>query len=408
MQVSNALHECRARAVKYLASQALETKDGSFWRHSPAHDPDTHSSLLLCGTWAGAHASVLLGQDASFDVDRRRRIGAAINSFQQADGSFLMKGSKQPGSDAELEYQTLQCTNYALGGLHALAQAPRVGLSFMQSLMARRHLLAWLDKRDMRSPWAEGNNVVNVASFYAILSEEGDSEAESRLRDVADWLDRTQQARNTGFWHEGEMTKKGSLIIAMAGAAHYLHVYYYLNRDVPNPEAIIDSCLRLGYLGVQSACVDLDMVDILTNLRRYSYRIAEINRILRRYLVELLDVQRSDGGFCDNYVTRHLYYGQTTPAGISVTWTTWFRLAAIGMIVCALFPEQQSRWHFRNTLGSGYWNREFSNTVSKPIPAEISGSVPDLTRIWWATKRKQRFVRQRLTSSLRAQLVQAK
>jgi hypothetical protein len=403
MQLNSALYECRARAARYLTAQVQETSEAYFWRHSPAHNPFTHPEYLLCGTWAGAHASVLLGLEAAFSVDQRLRIGAAINSFQQPDGTYLMNGVHLSGGEAECEYFTLHCTNYALGALRTLGQESRVELSFMQPLMQGPQLAAWLNRRNLRSPWCEGNNLVNLASFYAISSAAGNEDARARLHDVVDWLDRTQQP-STGFWHEGEVKNKHSLLIAMAGAAHNLHVYYYLNREIPNAVTIIDSCLRLGYLGVQSACVDLDMVDVLTNLRRYSYRVAEIDRILRRYLVELLDVQRMDGGFGDNYVTPHLYYGHYTPVDISVTWTTWFRLATIAMIVCALFGEERSRWRFRNTIGSGYWNPDFAPTDSKPVAAKISRNVPDLTRIWWATKRKQRFARQQLTSSLREQL----
>lgn len=402
MQLSTALHKCRTGAASYLAAQAVEIKDAHFWRHSPVHDPEMHPGHLLCGTWAGAHASVLLGLDAAFDANKQRRIGTAINSFQQADGTYLMNRVHPPGGEIDLEYVTLQCTNYALGGLLALGQKPRRELSFLQPLKQGPQLAAWLDRRDLSSPWAEGNNLVNLASFYAILG--GQEHGRARLEEMLDWLDQKQQS-HTGFWHEGEVDGKRALLIAMAGAAHNLHIYYFLNREVPNATAIIDSCLRLGYLGVRSACVDLDMVDILTNLRRYCYGVTEIDRVLRRYLMELLDVQNADGGFCDNYVTSHLHYGLRTPAGISVTWTTWFRLATIGMIVCTLFPEQRPYWHFRRTLGSGYWNSEFARISSKPSSAQVSRNVPTFTRFWWATKRKQRFARQRLTSSLRETLL---
>lgn len=403
MQLSTALRECRAGVARYLAAQAVEIGDAHFWRHSPVHDPEKDPGNLLCGTWGGAHTSVLLGLDEAFDATTRRRIGTGINSFQQSDGTFWMNGVDRPSDERDLEYVTFQCTNYALGALRALGLEPCGELSFLQTLKQGPQLGAWLDRRDLSSPWAEGNNLVNLASFYAILRAEGNAQAGVRLEEMLVWLDWKQQPL-TGFWHVGETKRKSSLLIAMAGAAHNLHLYYFLNREVPNAKAIIDSCLDLGYLGIRSACVDLDIVDILTNLRRYRHRVSEIDRVLRRYLIELLDVQNADGGFCDNYVTSHLYYGQHTPAGISVTWTTWFRLATVGMIVCALYPEQRSCWHFRRTLGSGYWNPEYAQTAGKLSTAQVAADVRPLTRFWWTTHRKQRFARQRLTSSLREQL----
>jgi hypothetical protein len=397
-ELDAALQNCRVRAAGYLAAQVVEEEDAQFWRHSPAHDFQSHSQHLLYGTWAGVHASILLGLDTDFSAAQRRRIANAVNQFQRPDGAYVMDTSLPAGGAAgEDEYFIFHCTNYALGAVRALNERPRYSLSFMERLMDQKELDRWLKERDWQRPWAEGNNIVNLASFYAILAEEGVSEAWPRLFVIADWLD-SQQDENTGFWLAKENANQ-DLHVAMAGAAHSQHIYYYLGRTAPRVNTIIESCLRLGHLGLRSACVDLDLVDLLTNLRRYDYRVSEIDRLLFRYLVELLDVQNADGGFCDNYVTPHLLYGQNTPAGVSVTWTTWFRLATIGMIACALFPEQVDQWHFRRTLGSGYWNPNFA--LAGVGSASRSLTLPQSTRLWWTAKREVRFYRQRLTFSLR-------
>lgn len=397
-ELDAALQNCRVRAAAYLAAQVVEQEDAQFWRHSPAHDFRSHPQHLLYGTWAGVHASILLGLDTDFSALQRRRIANAVNQFQRPDGAYLMDTSR-PACDAagEDEYFIFHCTNYALGAVLALNERPCYSLSFMERLMDQKELDRWLMERDWQRPWAEGNNIVNLASFYAILAEQGVSEAWPRLFTIADWLDR-QQDEKTGFWLSSESANH-DMHLAMAGAAHSQHIYYYLSRTVPRATAIIDSCLRLGHLGLRSACLDLDMVDILTNLRHYRYRVSEIDRILFRYLVELLDVQNADGGFCDNYVTSHMLYGENTPAGVSVTWTTWFRLATLGMIACALFPERVDQWRFRRTLGSGYWNPNFALAG---FGAASSGvTLPQSTRLWWTAKREVRFYRQRLTLSLR-------
>lgn len=398
LEVDEALHSCRTRAAAYLAAQVVDQEDAQYWRHSPAHDFRSHPQHLLYGTWAGIHASILLGLDTEFSAAQRRRIANAVNQFQRSDGAYLMDTS-QSACDAapEDEYFIFHCTNYALGAVLGLNERPRYSLSFMDRLLDQEELDRWLRGRNWQRPWAEGNNIVNLAGFYAILAEAGVSAAWPRLNEIADWLD-SQQDENTGFWLADE-SPNHDLHLAMAGAAHSQQIYYYLGRTVPRVTAIIDSCLRLGHLGLRSACLDLDLVDMLTNLRRYRYRVSEIDRILFRYLVELLDVQNSDGGFCDNYVTSHLLYGQNTPAGVSVTWTTWFRLATLGMIASALFPERVDQWHFRRTLGSGYWNPNFALAGVGAAPASLT--LPPSIRLWWTAKRELRFYRQRLTLSLR-------
>jgi hypothetical protein len=47
------------------------------------------------------------------------------------------------------------------------------------------------------------------------------------------------------------------------------------------------------------------------------------------------------------------------PQGLSNCFATWFRSAAIGMLCEILFPGAFP-WHFRNTIGMGYFNRNYS------------------------------------------------
>ena len=408
MNILHQLNLCRERAAVFLDSQLYVTETECYWLHSPNHDPASRPSHLLYGTWAGTFASVLIGLDARFDSSKRLRIGRALNRFQvSSSGAFAMPdvspADRQGHND---EYLIFHCTNYALGALRALDQSARHPLLFMESFSTQQQLSDWLSRRDWARPWTEGNNIVNLASFYAVLAEDGQQWAHERLLEIADWHDANQNPR-TGFWHSYPGNDLRSLLYATAGAAHNLHVYYYLDRNIPQPERIVDSCLRQGYMGIRSACIDIDVVDILVNFRHYNYRRDKIDNILKRYLVELLQVQNRDGGFCDNYVTPETLYGLTTPAGISLTWATWFRLATIGMIACALFPEERTRWTFRNTIGSCYCNLDYALREAADFERNDSRwHVPSTARLWLSTRRESRFVRQRLTWSARQRLGQ--
>jgi hypothetical protein len=341
---------------------------------------------------------VLLGADRAFDAATASRIASALNRYQRTDGTYAMPGGRTTaGPAAGDEYDVFHWTNYAWGALRALGRCPRFGPAFMERFASAVELERWFARRDWRNPWKEGNNVVNLASFFAILSADGVPWAGERLQQMIDWHDRHQRP-STGFWHVGDGEQRGSLVNALAGAAHNLHLYYYLDRPVPRATEILESCLRLGYLGIRSACLDLDVIDILCHLRGFGHRRSEVDSVLERYLIELLQVQNRDGGFCDNAVTPHTLYGHTTPAGVSVTWTTWFRLVAIGMITCALIPTERGRWTFRNTLGSGYCNPAYTAGGGAGGDRVTAGwRISPLQRWRLATARGARFVRQRLT-----------
>jgi hypothetical protein len=398
MDTVSALNRCRERAAEYLTAQVMESGDELCWRHSPTHDPAKYPGHLLYGTWAGVLGCVLLGTDTELDAARRSRVALALNRHQRSDGTYAMPSVQATAGPApEDEYHVFHCTNYAWGALRALGASPRFAPSFMKRFASAVELERWFARRDWGNSWREGNNVVNLASFFAILSEDGVTWAGERLRQMIDWHD-YHQPPQTGLWHLGDASTRDSLLNAMAGAAHNLHLYYYLNRPVPRSKQIVDSCLRLGYLGVQSACIDLDVVDILVHLRTCEHRRREVDSVLERYLIELLEVQNDDGGFCDTFVTPHTLYGNTTSARVSVTWTTWFRMVAIGMAACALIPAERGRWTFRGTLGSGYCNLAYA------LPGTLDGErslavwhMSTLRRWRLATARKVRFSRQRLT-----------
>lgn len=398
MEFSERIRRCRERARPYLIAQRRETANRCYWLHSPTHRPETHPDHVLYGTWAGTLASVLLGLDQEFAPSMRQKIVNAMERFQLDSGFFTMPGvglAERGGHDDE--YFMLHCTNYTVGALSALGSVPQLPEKYLERLAAPERLVTWLDGRNWNKPWTEGNNVVNLASLYAVLAERGLHWARERLHDMADWHDRRQNPQ-TGFWHTSSARSRKELFVALAGAAHNLHVYYYLERDVPDPERIVDSCLRLGYRGIRQACADIDVVDILVHMRRFGYRRREIDAVLKRYLCELLQIQNRDGGFSDNYVTPHRLYGHTTPARISVTWATWFRLVTIGMIACVLEPAERERWTFRNTLGMGYCNLRYA--LADELRAGRSIRERDLTpsvEAWLTVKRAFRFRRQRAT-----------
>jgi hypothetical protein len=393
--IQQRLDACRRRAARYLRSVQYESGGRIYWRHSAVHDPARHPEMLLVGTWAGTLAANLLGQLDDWSVERKRQVVAGLDDFRR-DSGFYTLAEPAPGAARPDEYENLHVTNYAIGARRALLPEEPIEFPFLSHLLQPEQLTKWIDDRDWTNSWKEGNNIVNLASFYAVLAEQGLMAAADRMDDLADWHDRYQN-KSTGFWHDGDGAEHEQLLNAMAGAAHNLHLYYYLGRDVPRHTTVIDSCLSLGYLGVCVACIDIDLADVLAHFRRYGYRTADIDTVLWRLLIELLQVQNPDGGFCNDYVRSDRQFGYETPATHSVTWATWFRLCTIGLMASVLVPEERKKWQFRRTLGMGFARLDWGPDTSGRESTGLSRVNPR----WLAMRRQLKFARQRVTSAWR-------
>lgn len=399
MSFAERLSACRVRADGYFRSQAMDAGEAVFWRNSPAHDAKASPGHLLYGSWAGILGSALIRSSVLEEAALRDAMAAGLNRFQGPDGLFRIAGipTRAMGGHDD-EYFSFHCTNYALGALDMIERAPRFPLAFLERFLEPGFTRTWLDSRNWAAPWTEGNTVVNLASFFELEARRGRDRAREGLLLIADWLERRQDPR-TGFWNAPGV----AYLPAMAGAAHLLHVFHVLGRDVPNAGRILDSCLERGYPGIRGACADIDLVDILCHLRSAADHVRAIDDILRRFLAELLQIQNEDGGFCDSYVTPLETYGLVTPRRTSATWTTWFRLATLGMIAVTLLPGEAPSWRFRRTVGSGFFQPR-AGAASSPVHAPASPALGAAREIRLAAVRRTRFWRQHLTWRIRKRL----
>lgn len=405
-ELSDQILSCRERAMGFWNALRYDLGNTTYWRCNPRHDPVEDPNFLISGTWSAVHSHLLLKK--GFDEATTASILQGFNRFRRDDGTFPLQCSSEwphgisrwnrENEEYSDEYWVFHTTNYVIGALHSLAPQESLRCPFVESLLTSDGLQSWLKGRDWSKPWREGNNVVNLASFYALESENGCSDSLDRLHELADWHDENQNLA-TGFWHSGDGDSSEKLLHAMAGGCHNLHIYYYLGREIPRYRLIVDSCLRLGYMGLRGACIDIDMVDVLSHLKRYEYRVDEIHSILSRYVVELLQVQNADGGFVNGFIQPDRQFGRESRAGQSVAWATWFRLATLGMAAVALMPAQNGQWKFRDTLGMGYYNRSFATRDRKlsVMPTAWSKVKPQRLAVW----REFRYARQRAVHWLR-------
>ena len=341
----------------------MQVRAGVF-RVSSAHDPAAWPGPLLHGTYDAVMALGLLDRLDAIDSDAT---AGFILDHRTADGSFWVAQMvpdqifKKPDVEETRRYIAFHLTNYSLGALQRLGRLEPAALGFLEPFLDVTWTEAWLARRDLRDPWQEGNNVVNLGSFLLLAQAQGEARAGPVLDAVMAWHDRLQEPA-TGFWGVGQSVDRRSTLHALAGATHNLHLFYALKRPIPHAARMIDTCLSFP-TGADTACIDVDLIDILVHLRdRMGYRRAEIDLWLAGKLDALLAVQNPDGGFPDEgwagvlAGTRRLdgwVGGYAEPQGLSNTFATNFRTIAIAMILTALWPDQV-RFAFRGMVGIGY------------------------------------------------------
>ena len=361
----------RQRSLQWLSQMQASGRPAGVSLISAAQDADRWPGMLLPGTYNAVMLRDLLGDLAGWTEDQRQALADWLEGHRRADGIFRIPGMtddavyKKPLLSDTWEYIDFHVSNYSLGAVQALCPARRPVLDFARPFLDPLFLKAWLSERDLRDPWQEGNNIVNLGSFLLGLASQGAGETAQRAMDLLfAWHDRLQEPA-TGFWGVNQAHNETALLHAMAGSMHNYHLWYATGRPLNYQERAVDYALSCPPT-IHSACIDVDLVDLLTHGHRcLDYRRDEIEAWLRALLVNLLALQADDGGFPDEPAQAGQGQrrqdgwvgGYAEPQGLSNTFSTWFRWIAIAMTARCLWPDWQAfegGWRFRRMVGIGY------------------------------------------------------
>jgi hypothetical protein len=355
----------RAKTFAWLEFMRAPGRPPGVLRISASHDTARWPGVLLPGTYNGVMCADLIGALPAIGLatsERRSELIAWLEAFRWRDGIFRIPGMrdadvfKKPDLAETWRYIDFHVSNYTMGAIEALAPARAPVLDFARAYLDATHLKAWLADRDLRDPWQEGNNIVNLAGFLLALERHHGVEIGPSLDILFDWHDRLQEP-TTGFWGVGQHGDPVRMLHAMAGSMHNYHIWYARGRVPPNFDKAIAYCLSLP-ARVDSACIDVDIVDVLVHgLRAGVAPVAPARAWLRDILEAILDSQNPDGGFADvREGTRRQdgwVRGYEEPQGLSNTFATWFRWIAIAMAAEILAPGA-GEWRFRRSIGIGY------------------------------------------------------
>ena len=352
------------RTLDWLDMMQAPGEPRGVCRISAAHDAAQWPGVLLPGTYNATILRRLLGGLDDFSAAERASLSTWLLRTRLPDGRVRITGMdpadvfKKPDADETWRYIDWHVTNYTLGAVKAATPGAIPVLDFVQSYLDPLALKAWLAERDLRDPWQEGNNIVNLGGFLLAMRRHALAPAvavDRAMDTMFAWHDRLQEPA-TGFWGVNQGTPQGALH-AMAGSMHNFHLWYATGRPLPYQDRAIDYALSQPPR-VVSACIDVDLVDLLVHGHRLTaHRRDDIVTWCRAMLPTLLAIQQPDGGFYDETQgTRRQdgwVRGYEEKQGLSNTFATWFRWIAIAMIADLLWPGWRP-WGFRREPGIGY------------------------------------------------------
>ncbi len=313
-----------------------------------------------------------------------------INSWQDPETGYYLGPEIAPEECTRPEmdetYVRLHLAAHVLPALAVLSGAPAHPLHFARRFSELGTLRAWLEARDWRRAWLEGNNLLFAGQFLVHLRDhENDSAAQPALDLYFDWLD-AQQDPATGLWGTNGYC---DLNEALYGAYHQLLVYFYCGRPVRYADRIVDGILSLqqadgsfGRTPGGGACEDVDAVHVLVNLvQRTGYRAADARRALGRTIPHVLRQQASDGGFVYRWGHPYMQSGLLrtfVPADAPDLFSTWFRLHTLGVIAQLLdAPElRHVEWSFNPVCSMGWQDDTSPAPESAELPAGRAQALP--------------------------------
>lgn len=331
--------------------------------------------------YASAFACMLYhytGKLETLTPGQKRAWAEYLNSWQDPETGYFFGPELVPGkmtSDKHsFEHLSQHLAAHVLPALNLLNASPAYPLTFARAYSDLSFLQQWLDARDWREAWLEGNNLLFVGQFLIYLRDfEGVSSADATLDHLFNWLD-VEMDPATGLWGTDGYCSRPA---ALYGGYHQLLLYYYEDRPIPHPTRLIDVALSLQNAdgsfdpyGRGSACQDVDAIDVLVNMYKLvAYKRPQVRIALRRALKHVLFMQMPDGGFVNRRDEPFTHMGMEMTKSVankSNMFPTWFRTHTLALLSEILTdePVAQHSWNFNDMCSMG-WHRSWrSSTVA--------------------------------------------
>jgi len=204
----------------------------------------------------------------------RAEWAAAFQAFQNPGTGWLIERSPT--------HAALHNTAFALAAMELLDLAPQYPVKMGPEYGDPRAFLNTLDWR--AAVYADSHKGAGAGSIYALVPALGTPGwFEAYFAACDDLFD-----PNNGLMGQGK--PPGGDADQIGGTFHYSFLYQHFNRQMPHPEARIDSVLRLqlpdGYwMASNHLWMTLDAIYLMTRTLRYCpHRFEDVRRVVRRVM----------------------------------------------------------------------------------------------------------------------------
>ncbi|MFO7612866.1 MAG: hypothetical protein R6W99_10400, partial [Clostridia bacterium] len=193
------------------------------------------------------------------------------------------------------------------------------------------------DALPWKDPWKVGNWTYDMGcimgSDHLITGDRSNLEA---MDAFFDWHD-ARTDPETGWWN---IERDSELFRQQFGGYHTLMVYWMYGREVPDPEKMIVSSLKLqcknGSYGNMGCCGDMDVIDsVVTLSRQYGICTKEVRESVGKFYPYLMSLLDCDGGFIGSPGEEHIDLGwklHKGEKGRSDACSTYFRTFTLSLV----------------------------------------------------------------------------
>jgi len=236
-----------------------------------------------------------------------------IQSYQDPKRGWI----KEPKFNFGFHFKE-HSTAYAISVLKLLKAKPKYRLRISQKLNSKKGLEKWLKKVPEWGLllWPGSHRGGGIGSIFATLGAEYFPH-EKFFDWYFNWLD-LRADPEVGFWRIGwnHKFKKRLTIHELGGAIHYYWIYEFMGHQIPYPERVIDSTLKLqNKLGLWdknvSYCIDFDAIFSLLRCCRQTdgYRKDDIKKAILKYLEYTIMTLNDKKFFFNRYNNSHKLTG---------------------------------------------------------------------------------------------------
>lgn len=333
--------QLKTRILGFVNSLQMPGQAFQYRYSSSCNQPTLYASAYVCMTLS------MLGDLASLNAVHRAEWAAYFDSFQSPEDGLFYDPILQNEIYAETDWWGARhLALHMISAYTDLGSKPQYPFYFLKYYYNLENIRKWLDAFDWNKAFSHANDVDNkIMNIGCLLQYQRDAWSDDRAGAAVAYLQQYLLERinpETGMWGQYDVSNPDQRSRMVQFAYHLFPLFFYDNIEVRQPDKIIDLVLatqnKVGGFGVKlnsSACEDIDSIDILVRLVRYSpCRQPEVDVALGKALRWVLSNQVEDGGFVFRLYEPFTYGVSEMHSNINQgsLFATWFRLLSVAYL----------------------------------------------------------------------------